>query len=212
MTSQLTLHHCPQSRSTGVLALLGELNAPFDLHRMNMKQGENRAPGYLATNPLGKVPAITHDGTVVTEQVAIYIYLADLFPAAGLAPALGDPLRGPYLRWMALYGSCFEPAVIDRWMERPAVDKMACPYGDFDSIFTLFTSQLAKGPYLLGEQFSAVDVLWGTSVGWMNAFKLLPDSSLITAYADRIAHRPAVVAANAQDAEWVAGAAAQAGA
>ena len=105
MVTQLTLHHCPQSRSTGVLALLGELKAPFELHAMNMKQGENRAPAYLAINPLGKVPAITHEGALVTEQVAIYLYLADLFPQAGLAPAIGDPLRGPYLRWMACMGA-----------------------------------------------------------------------------------------------------------
>jgi glutathione S-transferase len=204
MATQLTLHHCPQSRSTGVLALLGELNAPFELHAMNMKQGENRAPAYLAVNPLGKVPAITHDGALVTEQVAIYLYLADLFPQAGLAPAIGDPLRGPYLRWMALYGSCFEPAVIDQWMKREPVDKMACPYSDFEAIFKLFTDQLAKGPYLLGDKFSALDILWGTSVGWMNAFQLLPESALIAAYADRIASRPAVIAANAQDAEKIA--------
>lgn len=204
MTSQLTLHHCPQSRSTGVLALLGELKAPFELHVMNMKQGEHRAPAYLAINPMGKVPAITHDGALVTEQVAIYLYLADQFPQAGLAPAIGDPLRGPYLRWMALYGSCFEPAVIDHWMKREPVDKMACPYGDFDTIFQLFTGQLAKGPYLLGERFSALDILWGTSMGWMNAFQLLPDSPLIAAYADRVAGRPAVIAANARDAELAA--------
>lgn len=204
MTTQLTLHHCPQSRSTGVLALLGELKAPFELHAMNMKRGENRAPAYLAINPMGKVPAITHDGALVTEQVAIYLYLADMFPQAGLAPAIGDPLRGPYLRWMALYGSCFEPAVIDSWMQRAPVDKMACAYGDFDTIFKLFTDQLAQGPYLLGDKFSALDILWGTSMGWMNAFKLLPDSSLIAAYADRIASRPAVLAANARDAELAA--------
>lgn len=204
MASELTLYHCPQTRSTGVLALLAELNAPYQLHAMNMKQGENRAPAYLAINPMGKVPAIVHDGALVTEQVAIYIYLADLYPQAGLAPALGDPLRGPYLRWMALYGTCFEPAVVDNWMKRAPVDKMACAYGDFEAIFKLFTDQLAKGPYLLGDRFSAVDILWGTSMGWMNAFKLLPDSELIAAYAERIGSRPAVAAARAKDAELVA--------
>ena len=80
----------------------------------NRQAGENRAPAYLAINPLGKVPAIVHDGAVVTEQVAIYIYLADLFPAAGLAPAIGDKLRGPYLRWLAFYGAAFEPALVDK--------------------------------------------------------------------------------------------------
>ena len=74
-----------------------------------MKAGEQRQPAYLAINPLGKVPAIQHGGALVTEQVAICIYLSDLFPQAGLTPAPGDPLRGPYLRWIAYYGSSFEP-------------------------------------------------------------------------------------------------------
>ena len=89
-------------------------------------------------------------------------------------------------------------------MKREPVDKMACPYSDFEAIFKLFTDQLAKGPYLLGDKFSALDILWGTSMGWMNAFQLLPESSLIAAYADRIASRPAVIAASAQDAEKIA--------
>ena len=196
----LTLYHCPPSRSSGVLALLTELGVPFDLHVMNMKKNEHKQPDFLAINPLGKVPAIVHDGAVVTEQVAIYLYLADLFPQAGLAPAIGDPLRGPYLRWMAFYGSCFEPAVIDEWMKRPPVDKMACAYGDCASVYRLVQDQLAKGPYLLGEKFSAADVLWGTAMGWMHQFKLLPESSLIDAYIERIGSRPAIKAAMARDA------------
>lgn len=200
----LTLYHCPPSRSSGVLALLTELDAPFNLHVMNMKKQEHKQPDFLAINPLGKVPAIVHNGAVVTEQVAIYLYLADLFPTAGLAPAIGDPLRGPYLRWMAFYGSCFEPAVIDSWMKRPSVDKAACAYGDCEAVYGLIEDQLAKGPYLLGEKFSAADVLWGSAMGWMNQFKLLPESSLIAAYIDRIASRPAIKAAMAKDAELAA--------
>src|ERR1700712_2287284 len=112
--NRITLYYSPQSRATGTRVLLEELGAPYDLHVMNMKAGENRQPAYLAINPLGKVPAVTHGDALVTEQVAVFLYLADLFPAAGLAPAIGDPLRGPYLRWMAFYGSSFEPALIDR--------------------------------------------------------------------------------------------------
>jgi len=204
MSSQLTLYHCSPSRSSGVLALLNELKAPFELKVMNMKKNEHKSPEYLALNPLGKVPAIVHDGAVITEQAAIYIYLADLFPEAGLAPAIGDPLRGPYLRWMVFYGSCFEPAVIDNWMKRPPVDRGACGYGDYDSMFKLVLDQLAKGPYLLGDKFTAVDVLWSAAMGWMNAYKLLPESPLIPAYVDRIASRPAVAAAAARDAELMA--------
>jgi len=201
MSDSLTLYHCAPSRSSGVLALLEELQAPYTLHLMNMKTNEHKSPEFLAVNPLGKVPAIDHNGAVVTEQVAIYIYLADLFPQAGLAPALGDPLRGPYLRWMAIYGSSFEPAVIDDWMKRPPANKQACSYGDIAAIYDLVLGQLAKGPYLLGDKFSAVDVLWGTAMGWMHQFKLLPESNLITAYIDRVCSRPAMVAAMAKDAE-----------
>lgn len=204
MTPQLTLYHCPRSRSTGVMTLLEELHAPYELHVMNMKKGENRAADYLAVNPMGKVPAIRHGDAVVTEQVAIYQYLADLFPDASLAPPLGDPERGPYLRWMAFYGSCLEPAVIDRWMKREPVDKQACGYGDFDDVFSTVTSQLKKGPYLLGDRFSAVDVLWGTSLGWISAFGLLPESREIADYVARVNSRPAAVATVAKDQELVA--------
>src|SRR5690349_14041878 len=97
----ITLFHAPQSRSSAALILLEELDAPYELRVINMKAGEQRQPAYLQINPMGKVPAMMHRGALVTEQVAIFLYLADLFPDAGLAPALGDALRGPYLRWMA---------------------------------------------------------------------------------------------------------------
>jgi glutathione S-transferase len=99
----VTLYHSPNSRSSAALTLLEELGAPYRLHVLNMKAGEQRQPAYLAINPMGKVPAVKHRDALITEQVAIYIYLADLFSDAGLAPHLGDPLRGPYLRWLAFY-------------------------------------------------------------------------------------------------------------
>src|SRR3954464_13381059 len=106
----VTLFHSPNTRSSGALFLLEELGADYELHVLNMKAGEQRQPDYLAVNPLGKVPAIRHGEALVTEQGAIFIYLADLFPKAGLAPALDDPLRGPYLRWLVFYGSSLPPA------------------------------------------------------------------------------------------------------
>src|SRR5262249_60763244 len=103
--------HAPNIRSSGARALREELGARYELHAINMKAGDQRKPAYLAVNPMGKVPAIRHRGALITEQVAIFIYLADLFPQAKLAPALDDPQRGPYLRWLVYYGSCFEPSV-----------------------------------------------------------------------------------------------------
>jgi glutathione S-transferase len=200
----LTFFHAPNSRAGAVRILLEELGAPYDLHVLNLKQNEQRAPGYLAVNPMGKVPAIVHDGALVTEQPAIFIYLADLFPEAGLAPALGDPLRGPYLRWLAFYGSSFEPAINDVAMKREPAPPMMCPYGDFDTMLATLTRQLRAGPYLLGERFSAADVLWGTALGWITMFKLVPELPEIMAYIDRVSSRPAARRAAEADAQLAA--------
>jgi len=131
---RITLYHSPNTRSGGARILLEELQADYDLHVLDMKRNEQRAPEYLAVNPMGKVPAIRHGDAIVTEQVAIYIYLGDLYPEAGLAPPIGDPLRGPYLRWMAYYGSCFEPAVVDRSQKRAPAPAGMSPYGDYDTM------------------------------------------------------------------------------
>ncbi|MCS0582615.1 glutathione S-transferase family protein [Massilia pinisoli] len=200
----LTLFHAPNSRAGATRILLEELGAPYDLHVLNLKKNEQRAADYLAVNPMGKVPAIVHDGTLVTEQPAIFIYLADLFPEAGLAPALGDPLRGPYLRWLAFYGSSFEPAINDVAMKREPAPPVMCPYGDFDTMLATLTRQLRAGPYLLGERFSAADVLWGTALGWTTMFKLVPELPEVMAYIDRVSSRPAARRAAEADAQLAA--------
>ena len=200
-TPEITLHHSPNTRSTGALVLMEELGAPYQLHVLNMKAGEQRQSAYLAINPMGKVPAITHGEALITEQVAVFLYLADLFPQAGLAPAIGDPLRGPYLRWMAFYGSCFEPALIDKAHKRePAAPSMS-PYSDYDTMLKTLTDQLGKGSYLLGERFTAADVLWGTALSWTVQFGLVPELPVIKAYMARVNTRPAVLRARAKDAE-----------
>jgi glutathione S-transferase len=188
----ITFFHSPNTRSSGVRILLEELGAPYELRAVNMKAGEQRKPAYLAVNPMGKVPAILHRGGLVTEQVAIFIYLADLFPQAKLAPALDDPHRGPYLRWLVYYGSCFEPAVVDRAMKREPGQLAMVPYGDYDTMLATLTGQLAKGPYLLGERMSAADVLWGTALTWTTMFKLVPELPVIKDYIGRVGARPAV--------------------
>jgi glutathione S-transferase len=201
---KLTFFHSPNTRSTGTAILLEELGAPFDLHVVNMKAGDQRKPEYLAINPMGKVPAIRHGDALVTEQVAVFIYLADLFPAAGLAPAIGDPLRGPYLRWLAYYGSSFEPAIVDRSQKREPTPASMSPYGDYDTMLKTLTDQLAKGPYILGERFTAADVLWGTALTWITKFKLVPELPVIMAYIGRVNARPSVAKVRAKDAELAA--------
>jgi len=183
---RVTLFHAPNSRSGGARALLEELGVPYDLHVLNLKKNEQRDAKYVAVNPMGKVPAILHDGALVTEQPAVYLYLADLYPQVGLAPAIGDPLRGPYLRWMVFYGSSFEPAVVDRSMKREPAPPSTCPYGDFDTVMATLNQQLATGPYLLGARFTAADVLWGIALQWTVGFKLVPASPQIEKYIERV--------------------------
>jgi glutathione S-transferase len=204
MNRHVMFYHSPRSRSEGVHALLEELGADYELHLLNLQQGEQRQPEYLAVNLMGKVPAIRHGDAIVTEQPAVYLYLADLYPEAGLAPALDDPLRGPYLRWMVFYGSCFEPALIDRALQREAGKPSMSPYSDFETMFNTLLKQLTPGPYFLGERFTAVDVLWGTALKWVTAFKLVPDAPQIMAYVDRINARPAMQRAAAKDDELAA--------
>lgn len=206
MTSErrLTFYHSPNTRSAGTLILLEELGASFDLHVLNMKAGEQREADYLAVNPMGKVPAIVHGDSLVTEQGAIFIYLADLFPQAGLAPALDDPLRGSYLRWLVFYGSSFEPAIVDRALKREPAPRSTSPYGDFDTMLGTLVGQLRNGPYLLGERFTAADILWGTALRWTTAFKLVPELPEIVSYVERIAARPSVAKVAAKDAELAA--------
>ena len=201
---KVTFFHAPQSRSGGTRALLEELGVDYDLHALNFKAGEQRQPAYLAINPMGKVPAIRHGDALITEQPAVFMYLADLYPEAKLAPPIGDPLRGPYLRWLVFYGSCFEPALIDRSMKREAAAPSTCPYGDFDTMLKTLTDQLEKGPYLLGDTFSAADVLWGSALNWTTMFKLVPELPVIRAYIDRVIRRPAMQRAAEKDAELAA--------
>jgi glutathione S-transferase len=212
MQPTVTLFHAPQSRSGAIRILLEELGAPYKLEAVNLKNGDNRAPHYLAINPMGKVPAVlanyegAHEApaSLVTEQAAITIFLADLFPEAGLAPSLTDPLRGPYLRWLAFYGSCFEPALIDLALKREPAPPSMCPYGAYDTMLNTLTRQLRAGPWLLGEQFSAADVLWGYSLAWTTAFKLVPELPEVVDYIARLNARPSAQRVAALDAELAA--------
>ncbi|RDI99121.1 glutathione S-transferase family protein [Dyella solisilvae] len=205
MTNErVTFYHAPNSRSGGARALLEELGVDYELKVLNLRKQEQRQSPYVGVNPMGKVPAIWHRGQLVTEQPAVYIYLADLYAEKGLAPGLDDPLRGVYLRWMVFYGSCFEPALVDRSMQREPAAPSTCPYGDWDTMFSTLVAQLERGPYMLGERFSALDVLWGSALRWTTMFKLVPELPVITAYVERIAARPAMQRAAALDAELAA--------
>jgi glutathione S-transferase len=198
-SSRIVFHHGPNSRSTSTLMLLEELGAQYDMHVLNLVAGEQRQPAYLKVNPMGKVPAISHHGQLVTERPAVFTYLADLFPEAGLAPGLTEPLRGPYLRWMAFYGSCFEPAVMDHYMKNAVAAASTCPYGSYDDVLAVVEEQLATGPWLLGERFTAADVLWANALDYTMGFGLVPRKPVFEAYVARLKVRPAIIRAAAQD-------------
>ncbi len=200
----LTHYHAPQSRSAAILWLFEELGATRETHIFNLQTGDHKAAWYLALNPMGKVPAIKHGETVVTEQSAIAIYLADLFPEAGLAPKIGDPARGTYLRWIVYNSSVMEPALIDRAMKREGGNPGMLPYGSVDQAIETLAGALAKGPYLLGERFSAADVIVGSAVSWMLMFKMLPERPEFTTYVALLETRPARLRQKALDAEFLA--------
>lgn len=199
MSHDLVLYTHPMSRGRIARWMLEETGLPYRAQILDYGTGM-KAPAYLAINPMGKVPAIVHAGAVVTEQGAIYPYLADLYAEAGLAPPIGDPLRGPYLRWLAFYGACFEPALVDRALKREPPPRAMSPYADCDTVLAVVDAQLARGDYLLGARCSAADVLWGSALGWMLAFGLLDPPAPTRAYAARMAARPAVQRALAVDA------------
>lgn len=203
-TPGLTLYHNPRSRSAGSRVLLEALGVPYDVVYIDFAAGENRTPGFLALNPLGKLPTLVHGEAVITEQVAIAIYLADRFPAAGLAPAVDDPRRGPYLRWLAFYAASFEPAVVDHALKREPIDAATSPFRDYDTVIDTLVAQLSRGDYLLGDTLTAADLLWGTALKWTTDFGIVPKLPAILAYIERVAAHPAVARAGELDAALMA--------
>jgi glutathione S-transferase len=198
--AKLTLYHAAPSRSSIAHWMLEELGEPYDIHLLSMQRGENRAPEYLAVNPIGKVPALRHGDVVVTEAAAICAYLADEFPRAKLNVPVGDPRRGPYLKWLFFGPSCMEPAVTDRAFPRKEEARRSMlGYGDFDTVVEVVAKAVAAGPYILGEQFTAADVVIGSGLRWGMAFKLLPPRPEFVAYTARLAERPALRRAEAKD-------------
>lgn len=202
--SRLLLHHAAPSRSSTALWMLEELGEPYSLHIVDLKSGEQRQSAFLAINPMGKVPALEHNGVMVTEAGAICLYLADAFPRAGLAPAIGDPLRGPYLRWMFFQGNCLEPALIDKALEREPGQASMMPYGDLETTVETVARAVAKGPWFLGDRFTALDVYFGSAIRWTTQFGLLPAWPEFADYISRLEERPALKRALAKDAEIVA--------
>lgn len=201
--ADLTLYHASPSRSSVVLWMLEELGQPYDVKLLKLSEGDNLKPDYLAINPMGKVPALEHKGTVITESAAICTYLADEFPQAKLAVPAGTPRRGIYLKWLFFGPGCMEPAMIDRAAPRKEEARRAMlGYGTYDITMDTVAKAVAKGPWLMGEQFTAADVIIGSNIRYGMMFKLVPERPEFSAYAARIAARPAAQRAEARDKAW----------
>jgi glutathione S-transferase len=203
--ADLTLYHASPSRSSVTLWMLEEVGAPYDIHLLHLSKDEQKAPAYLAINPMGKVPALRHGDTVITEVAAICTYLADAFADAKLNVPVGSPGRGVYLKWLFFGPGCLEPAMTDRVFPRKEEPRRAAlGYGDYDTAMNVVAQAVAKGPYLMGEQFTAADVVVGSNIRWGMVFKMVPERPEFLDYAARLAARPAAKRAEAKDKELAA--------
>lgn len=199
MSEEIIFYHNPRSRGRIVHWMLEEAGAPYRVEIVNFDEGEHKKAAYLAINPMGKLPAIVHRGVAVTECAAICAYLAETFPAAGLAPPLGDPARGTYLRWMFFGAGSVDYALVDRMLARPAPQRTAAlGYGTYDDVVNTLEKALIPGPYLLGANFSAADVYLGSQLGWGMMLKTLEPRPAFQDYLARLAQRPAYKRFNEQ--------------
>ena len=195
MSDEVVFYHNPQSRSGMVHWMLEEVGAPYRVVPVGFDDGEltTRCEAFLRINPMGKIPTIVHKGVTVTETAAICLYLADAFPDAGLAPAVGSPERGTYYRWMVFPASVFEPALLDVFLKRDAPPKRTAGYGSYEDALNGFRAALSNGPYILGDKFSAADVYVGSELrfGTMFGAPGLKDEPLFQDYIARLDAREA---------------------
>ena len=178
-------------RSTRFLFLLEELGAPYEVKRVTIRSSADESgldPGN--PHPHGKVPVIAHNGEIVFESPAIALYLTDAFPANGLGPKVGEPKRGSYLSFLMYYGSVLEPAFMSKFQNTP-VPRGTAGWVVVEEAMDFLIKTLSVGPYLLGERFSAGDVLYGTSFAMFSQSPLMQKSTVIEAYAQRVTTRPA---------------------
>lgn len=210
MSDKLTFYTNPMSRGRIVRWMLEEVGQPYETvlleYRTTMK-----APDYLAINPMGKVPALQHGDVVVTECAAICAYLADAFPAAGLAPPPGDKQRATYYRWLFFGAGPVETMASVRTLgvEVPADKRGTVGFGSPEDVHKALEYAVSKGDYLLGDRFSAADVYLGSQIGWGLQFGTIEKRPGLAAYAARIMGRPAAQRAREIDDALLAKAKAQ---
>ena len=188
----------PRSRGAMVRWMLEEIGQPYETQVLDYGT-TMKSPEYLAINPMGKVPAIVHDGQVVTEVAAICAYLAETFPEVGLAPTPAE--RAAYYRWLFFGAGPLEAAVVNQALGVvvPPDRKGMVGYGSLDDAVAALEGWLAASPFVAGDRFTAADVYVGSQVGWGMMFKTLPQRPAFVAYWDRLKDRPARLRGVAKD-------------
>jgi glutathione S-transferase len=195
----IVLYHHPFSRAANVVWMLEELEVPYELRYVDLHAGAQKAPAILALNPMGKLPILVDGATVVTESAAIALYLADRHAYGRLAPRVDDPARATYLRWILFAPSVIEPGSMAKaagWSFREGT----AGWGSHDAMLRAMESAIADRDYILGNQFSMADVVFGGTLRYMLGFKMLEPRPTFTAYAERLGARPALQRADARNA------------
>jgi len=200
----LTFHHAPWSRSSAIFWLIEELGIDYRMELVDIRAPGGVPEAYRAVQPNKKVPAIVHDGVTVTERAAIAIHLADAFPAAGLAPAIGDPARGPYLTWLVYCDSVFDPAVSAR-AHGLAYRSNDYSFGLFEDLVANLERRLTAHRFAAGDAFTAADTQLASAMHFtMKVMAVLPSLPVFEDYVARATDRPAWRRAQARDAELAA--------
>ncbi|RYD46934.1 MAG: glutathione S-transferase family protein [Sphingomonadales bacterium] len=192
----ITLFHAPQSRSSRIIWLLEELGQPYTIKPVSIfrPMAGTGEPDPANPHPDKQVPAIVDGDTLVAESVAIVLYLADAFPAAELSPKAGDPRRGDYLTWLAWYAAAMEPAMFAQFGDE--LDNPMKKRG-YDAVVRRIENALAEGPYMMGDSFTAADLLVASALAFGR--QAFPESVAIDAYLERCKARPANLRAMALD-------------
>ena len=204
--TDLTFYTHPQSRGRVIRWMLEEVGAPYETVVLGY-MASMKGADYLAINPMGKVPAIRHGETVVTETAAICAYLADAFPDAGLAPPHGSRLRGPYYRWLFFAAGPVEAAVTNKALKVEPTDEQRAfvGYGSFEAAIDNLENALRPGPYICGDQFTAADLYVGSQIGFGMMFGSIDKRPSFEEYFGRLQARPAAIRAREIDDALVAG-------
>jgi len=201
--ADLKFYTNPQSRGQIVRWMLEEVGQPYDTEILTY-DGTLKSEAYAIINPMQKIPAIVHDGNIVTEVAAICLYLADAFPEAGLAPPLKE--RADYYRWTFFASGPIEAAFSNKavgWEPEPDKQRMF-GYGSFDRAVDTLEKAVTGRHFITGEKFSAADVVIGSQIGFMLMFKLLEPRPAFTAYVANVTDRPAYRRAKAEDERLIA--------